>query len=753
MKARLADARTALQSGRVDLALQQLAHITSTEPANAEAFGLLAMANVRAQKFSDAQRAIRRALELGPANADFLLIAANIEQDLGQLDAAVELLQRALDLQPSFTQAYNNLGIILSDLGRVAEAADAFAAAIRLKPQYARAHANLAAVQMRLLQLPEALKSARRAIELQPDYAHAHHLLGNAHTMLGDRLAAEPAIRQALQLNPDLVESSLLLAQNLCKQKRPDEAEQVIRRALALSPARAELWTFLGDIASGRDDLNGALDAYQRSLELRPNDLATTARAALLLPNVYASEAHLLACRERFAKGVDYLHSHADTLSRGATRERFGDLVSNNFLLAYQGCDDTVLQRRYADFIRALASRAMPELLNPLPRGKASGRPDARIRVGFCSRFFYRSTVGNYFASWITDIDRSAFEIFVYHTHVVDDDLAAQFREAADHYVQGAENFAFFSQRIIADELDILIYPELGMDLLCFLMAALRLAPVQACAWGHPVTPGHQSIDYYISCAAMEPANAERHYNERLLTLPGIGTRYDLPTLSADAAAKSRADYQLPEDAHLYLLPQSLFKVHPANDRLLVAAMANDPEGVLVMFAGQNEGVTKAFIARLSAAFAAQGVAPQGRVKLLPYVMHDDYKRINALCDVMLDTLHWSGGNTSLDALAMGLPVVTLPGEFMRGRQTMGMLTLLGVEELIAGSPNEYLSIAKRLATDKRYRADVSRKILTNLGRLFNDAAPPKALEKLLRGMVGESNPLPLSNRTPQELK
>ena len=83
MKARLADARTALQSGRVDLALQQLAHITSTEPANAEAFGLLAMANVQARKFSDAQRAIRRALELGPANAEFLLIAANIEQDLG----------------------------------------------------------------------------------------------------------------------------------------------------------------------------------------------------------------------------------------------------------------------------------------------------------------------------------------------------------------------------------------------------------------------------------------------------------------------------------------------------------------------------------------------------------------------------------------------------------------------------------------------------------------------------------------------
>jgi CRISPR-associated protein Csy1 len=164
--------------------------------------------------------------------------------------------------------------------------------------------------------------------------------------------------------------------------------------------------------------------------------------------------------------------------------------------------------------------------------------------------------------------------------------------------------------------------------------------------------------------------------------------------------------------------------------------MAADPKGVLVMFAGQNDGVTQRFIARLSAAFAEQGLAPQGRVKLLPFVTHDDYKRINALCDVMLDTLHWSGGNTSLDALAMGLPIVTLPGEFMRGRQTMGMLTLLGVEELIAASTDDYLAIARRLATDKMYRDEVSRKILANVTRLFNDAAPPKALGTMLQALV-----------------
>ncbi|MCY7386952.1 MAG: hypothetical protein LH481_02640, partial [Burkholderiales bacterium] len=155
--------------------------------------------------------------------------------------------------------------------------------------------------------------------------------------------------------------------------------------------------------------------------------------------------------------------------------------MPNNFLLAYQGCDDTVLQRQYANFIHTLVLQSMPEQANALVtlRSSRQGAGDSRrIRVGFCSRFFYRSTVGNYFGSWITDLDRSVFEVFVYHSHVVEDEVVAGLRGAVDHFVQGAENFSFFSKRIVADALDILVYPELGMDQTCFLLAALRLAPI-----------------------------------------------------------------------------------------------------------------------------------------------------------------------------------------------------------------------------------------------------------------------------------
>ena len=741
----LAQALALLKSARVEEAQDHLTRLTVAQPGNAEAFGWLAVAHARAHHSDPAQRAIQRAIELNPANAGFYMTAANIQQDRGNLDAAAGLLQQATRINPAFAEAHNNLGIVLSDLRRLDEAQQAFAEAIRLKPQYARAYANLAAVQMRLLQFQEALISAQRAVALQPDYAHAHHLAGSAYSLLGHPKEAEPALKTALRLKPDFAESSLLLARILNKLKHPDEADEVIQQALSRSPARADLWTFQGDMAAARDDLSGALQAYERSLALRPGDLTTTTHAAMLLPSVYTSEAHLAACRDRIRQSIDYLLANAHTLSQGLQAERFGDAMRNNFFLAYQGGNDRDLQRDYAEFVRKVAERVMPHELIPLMRHDTAGR---RIRVGFCSRFFYRSTAGNYFASWITDLDRSVFEIFVYHNHVTEDDLTARLRAASDHFVQSEESFAFFSRCIRADQLDILVYPEIGMDRVVFLLAALRLAPVQVCGWGHPVTPGHRTIDYFLSCAAMEPADAQAHYNERLLLLPGIGTRYELPQLSPAVAGKTRADYQLPGDRHLYLFPQSLFKVHPANDRLLVKAMANDEQGILVMFAGQNQHITGKFVERLSVAFAEQGLSPQGRVKILPAVSHDDYKRINQLCDVMLDTLHWSGGNTSLDALAMGLPIVTLPGEFMRGRQTMAMLKLLGVEELIAASPEEYLAIARRLATDPSYRDEISQRMQAHRNRLFDDPAPPQAFGQILEKLVRDPPSLAAASNT-----
>ena len=252
------------------------------------------------------------------------------------------------------------------------------------------------------------------------------------------------------------------------------------------------------------------------------------------------------------------------------------------------------------------------------------------------------------------------------------------------------------------DELDVLVYPELGMDATTFALAALRLAPLQCAAWGHPVTTGHATIDVFLSCAAMEAPGAAAHYTERLLLLPGIGTEYARPEVPADAG---RARFGLPEGVPLFLCPQSLFKIHPDNDPLFARVLAAAPGARMVVFEGRHPALTAKYRARLGVALAAEGLRIDERLIVLPQCGHDEYLRINAACDAMLDTVRWSGGNTALDAVAAGLPIVTLPGTFMRGRQSAGMLSLAGVDELIARDPDDYVRIAARLATDAQWRS------------------------------------------------
>jgi CRISPR-associated protein Csy1 len=228
----------------------------------------------------------------------------------------------------------------------------------------------------------------------------------------------------------------------------------------------------------------------------------------------------------------------------------------------------------------------------------------------------------------------------------------------------------------------------------------------------------------------MESADAQHHYSEPLVLLPGIGTRYERPIPPTPG---SREQFSLPADRTLLLCPQSLWKIHPDNDRLFAQILAANPRAMLVFFGGWHPAPIDRFMQRLKVTLDAYGIPIRERTRVLPQVGHDDYLRINMLCDAMIDTLHWSGGNSSLDALACSLPVVTLPGAFMRGRQSAGMLSLLGVPELIAADHAGYLSIAARLAGDESWRRELATRIGAAQSRLFDVSDAIERLQLLLQ--------------------
>ena len=388
------------------------------------------------------------------------------------------------------------------------------------------------------------------------------------------------------------------------------------------------------------------------------------------------------------------------------------------------------MQSRYG----ALAARALDSVdrvwREPMPAGPPAGR---KIRIGFVSALLRECTVGRYFARWLTDLDREHFEVCVYSLSAGVDAVTTAIAARADrvHAFGGGDALPSAIAPVIRSErLDVLVYPELGMGQATFALASMRLAPRQYAAWGHPVTTGHATIDGFLSCAAMEPEGADAHYTEKLIRLPGIGTRFRRQTLPAPI---EREAYSLPRDATLLLCPQSLFKIHPDNDALFARVLIANPRAMLVLFAGRHPAVTDQFMRRFARCFEQHGLAIRERTRVLPQLPHDDYLAVNLACDAMLDTMRWSGGQTSVDALDCGLPVVTLPGAMMRGRQSAGMLSLLGLHELIAADADDYVRIATRLCQDVAWRAGLAASIRERNGMLFDDPAPLDALEEFYR--------------------
>jgi len=670
-----------------------------------------------------------------PRDARALYELAQQQERAGERTAAIANLTRAVALEPGFASAHQLLGILYGEGGDAARAATAFARLVTLEPDNARAYNNLGNALRTLGRRDEARAAFERAVSLRPGYELATANLAMAWRDAGDNARAERLLRDALASaggKPPLRAIVVLLAGVLRERGALDEAVSLYEQAIAMAPAASGgEWFNLGQVLNERNETAPARIAYGKAHAANRRDLRGAIAARLALPIIPESASAVADVRDTYTRGLLDLHAMSDRFADGlAEGEALDGLRWTNFFLAYQGGDDRALQSSYGQFAAGIVTRCAPAWREPL----AARDRGSRLRVGFASAFFHVGTAGRYFQSWITDLDRERFDVHVYHLYPGEDEIATAIKARADRFVEFGGSRArpsVIAPVIRDDALDVLVYPELGMDHTTFALAALRLAPRQWAGWGHPVTTGHATIDTFVTCEAMEPERAAAHYVECLLPLPGIGTRYCRPVLPEPVG---RTQFGLPEGRCLFLCPQSLFKIHPDNDALFARVLAANPRAALVLFDGRHPRVTRRFMERMTRAFDSHGVAARERIFVLPALAHDDYLRVNLACDAMLDTLHWSGGNTSLDALACGLPVVTLPGAFMRGRQSTAMLRIVGAEALVAADQDDYVGIASRLVDDAAWRDAQARAIRDGCGALFDRREPAHAFSDLLLG-------------------
>ena len=231
----------------------------------------------------------------------------------------------------------------------------------------------------------------------------------------------------------------------------------------------------------------------------------------------------------------------------------------------------------------------------------------------------------------------------------------------------------------------------------------------------------------------MEPANFREHYTERVVTLSKLGTRYSAPPMPS---SMTRQQMGLPENRALYLVPQTLFKLHPDTDSVLVEILRLDPDALFVMFELSPPSPILRVNERLVKAFSRISANPRQHIHWFAECSRADYLPINLRCDVMVDGLHWSGGNTALDALHCGLPVVTCPGRYMRGRQSSAMLQAIDCAELIVSSPADLARMAVSVAHDSKLRRKLVARIRAHLSELTQADAPLAVLDNALREIL-----------------
>lgn len=595
--------------------------------------------------------------------------------------------------EPRSAEAYFHLGTRLAQSGRLGEAIDAWLEAIELAPQLAEAHYNLATAYREQGNAAFALEPYRRAVELRPAWAEAQLDLGTL----------------------------------LREQGELDAAVEHLSRALELKPELADAHMELGNARVPMGEWRAAVSHFERAAALRPEDAKP--RWAAVMAQIPAMDEPGVDVDERRSAFARELGALEEWLREKPRPDAFRAVaVHQPFFLAYQEKDNRELLARYgrlcAELMQGWQARAG---LAPLAR-----RAGGPVRIGFVSAHVYHHSVWSApTRGWVDRLSRRRlfrrrFEVQVFHLGPQRDaeTLFAQARAARFH--AGLKSFEDWARLMHAEALDVLVYPEVGMDATSAKLAALRLAPVQAVSWGHPETSGLPTMDHYLSAAALEPPGAATHYTERLQALPGLGCWI------ARAGRPAAANVALPEGRPCLVSPGMPFKYSARHDRIFTAIAARVPGSRLVFFRNRPPHLARRLEDRLRRAFQDARLDFDRHVSFIPSLNLEGFRGVLAQADVYLDSVGFSGFNTALLALECGLPVVAHEGQYLRGRLVSGMLKHIGLHELVATSDEDYVDRTVALATDPERRAELRRRIARQREAIYEDPAPVAALEEFL---------------------
>ena len=607
------------------------------------------------------------------------------------LQVAENLYNETLKTNPNHVDAHNNLGIVLNELGEHQKAMSCYEKAIQINPNYAGAHNNLGNTLKELGEHQKAMSCYEKAIQINPNHVDAHNNLGIVLKELGEHQKAMSCYEKAIQINPNY----------------------------------AGAHNNLGNTLKELGEHQKAMSYYEKVIQIEPDNLTSHWLSMNTFPVIYKNLKEIDHYRKRFENGIKKINQLLDTQSQYTKKQLINAINSStNFYLHYQGRDVLELQQHYAHLIERITQKIYQEFHKERKKNISS----QYMKIGFVSSFFRNYTVSKLFKNWTLKLDQKYFKRFVYYGDNKFDHITNEIKQNVDHFFSHTDVDQLINQ-ISQDNLDVLIYLDIGVTPKIQILSSLRLAPIQCNTWGHPVTSGFKNIDYYFSSELMESQNSQKHYSEKLITLPGLGINYDFPNLSNI----KKPNILNKSNATIFLNLQSLFKLLPQDDHIYLDILKKHSNCCFWFLHGMNNSITSIFKERISKLFQKEGYAFEKYSYFHPRCSLEEFLGLIEESDIILDSFNWSGGNTSLEAISLNKPIVTCPSGFMRGRHTYGILKILDIEETIASSKKKYIEIAVKLAGDINFRNSIVNKIKKHKNKLFNDDKPVRFLEDVIR--------------------
>ncbi|MBC7474213.1 MAG: tetratricopeptide repeat protein [Candidatus Sericytochromatia bacterium] len=658
--------------------------------------------------------------------SDHLHLLGLVYNQKGDLSQAYHYINKAIQKQPKNSVYHTNIGEVLKRMGNNNDAIKHLQMAVNLNPDFAGARYNLANILKLIGNIPDAINYYKSAIELAPFEYQSYFNLANTLYESGNYSDALTYYNYTIAIKPSFAECFYNMALLLVKFEKYSEAIYHLKEAIKANPNYKEAYVFLAILTELNGSTYDAKKIYKKLLEVSPDDILIQLHRDLMLERVSYSNNEIDKQREQLEKNLDYYITQ--NLDVGPEK-----MFSNNLQpypnLLYQGRLDKEIKIKHAKvFENSFKNVTSSDLSN-----------DHKPHIGFVVTKDNEGIFITFMRGLLNNLSSQDFDISIICSGITKniEKIKVGITNKDIKYIYLPEKLTEMVEKIRHAKCDILYHWEIGTDPSNYFLPFFKLAPIQCTGIGWPETSGIPSVNYFISNKFMETEHSNDHYTEKLIKFESLSLYYYRPKFPKEI--KTKDFFGLDKTKNIYLCVQTMAKIHPEFDQIVNNILKKDKNSLFVMVE-DNPDKYNNIISLIYNRFRSSCAEVFSRIIFLPRQNYENYLSLISIADVLLDTIYFSGGNTSYEAMAAGIPVVTLPSELQRSKFTYALYMKMGIKDCIAKDIEDYVNIAVNIANDQELRNRIVKQINEKSDILFEEKQAVIEYTEFFKSVVNKFN-------------